>query len=207
MAGPHALHIAIALLADPALVRAAQRARLPQEVTSLLQVAIGEDAAIAKGRIKSGLERAALQEAADFFIEQVLLDYHADSYRTLGSHQGASHEELRRHMALLMRWLHPDLNATQNPALANREIFVTRVSRAWEDLKSDERRNAYHRRQPPPPNSAPAKRRNSRVRHGGQRSCQQEWGLRHEPSKLPDAKDGCRLSLWKQLLQLLGKGI
>lgn len=143
-----ALHIALALLADPVLVHKAQQNVLPQDVTLLLELAAGDEAATVRGRHQTGLEEPALREAADFFIEQILFDYQADSYRTLGCPRTATHEELRRNMALLMRWLHPDLHATRNRAAADREVFVTRVSRAWEDLKSEERRKAYDRQTP-----------------------------------------------------------
>jgi curved DNA-binding protein CbpA len=52
----------------------------------------------------------------------------------------ADSSELRRNMALLLRWLHPD--RTQN---GGHSVFVQRVTRAWNDLKSDERRATYDR--------------------------------------------------------------
>ena len=48
--------------------------------------------------------------AATFFIEQILFAPHADSYRVLGASPQASASELRRNVALLLRWLHPDLD-------------------------------------------------------------------------------------------------
>jgi curved DNA-binding protein CbpA len=41
-------------------------------------------------------------------------------------------------MALLIRWLHPDQNNG-----AERSVFVARVTRAWNELKNDNRRAAY----------------------------------------------------------------
>ena len=41
-------------------------------------------------------------------------------------------------MALLIRWLHPDQNNG-----AERSVFVARVTRAWNELKNEDRRAAY----------------------------------------------------------------
>ena len=43
-------------------------------------------------------------------------------------------------MALLLRWLHPDLDRH-----GERSVFAARVTRAWNDLKTQERRAAYDR--------------------------------------------------------------
>jgi DnaJ-class molecular chaperone len=45
---------------------------------------------------------------------------------------------LRQNLALLLRWLHPDISEN-----AQRSIFVTRVTTAWNDLKTPEKRAAY----------------------------------------------------------------
>jgi hypothetical protein len=149
MAQSEALHAALALLKDPVAVRQLQRAELPHGISELLVIAIGEDSALAKAQVYTGRSRHALQEAAGFFVEQVLLDHDADSYRVLGGSRRSTHEELRHNMALLMRWLHPDLQALRNGAATDREVFSSRVTRAWEDLKNDERRRAYDRLHPP----------------------------------------------------------
>jgi hypothetical protein len=46
-------------------------------------------------------------------------------------------------MALLLRWLHPDLDPC-----GERSVFVRRVTRAWNDLKTQDRRDAYDRSRP-----------------------------------------------------------
>jgi hypothetical protein len=43
-------------------------------------------------------------------------------------------------MALLLRWLHPDSDRHEQ-----RVVFAARVTRAWNDLKTNERRVAYDR--------------------------------------------------------------
>ena len=46
-------------------------------------------------------------------------------------------------MALLMRWLHPDVDASAG----ERSIFAGRVTKAWENLKTPDRRAAYDQSQ------------------------------------------------------------
>jgi DnaJ-class molecular chaperone len=87
-----------------------------------------------------------LRGAAGFFIEQVLLHPGGGSYRILGGDRDTSARELRRNMALLMRWLHPDV--TSNGSSENdvyRSTFANRITVAWEAIKTEERRAAYDR--------------------------------------------------------------
>jgi curved DNA-binding protein CbpA len=79
-----------------------------------------------------------VRQAAGFFIEQILFAPDADSYRVLGASPQASSAELRRNMGFLLRWLHPDLDPR-----GERSIFIGRVTAAWNDLKTPERRAAY----------------------------------------------------------------
>lgn len=153
MAESSALHAALALLQDPVSVRKYHRAELPSGVRVMLAVVGGNEDAIAQAQQYTGQSREKLQEAAAFFVEQVLLDYDSDSYRVLGGTQSSSYADLRQNMALLMRWLHPDLQGQGKRAAIDREVFSSRVTRAWEDLKTEERRRAYDLKHPP---AAPA---------------------------------------------------
>jgi hypothetical protein len=49
-------------------------------------------------------------------------------------------------MALIMRWLHPDLasDALSSSNLLDRSLFARRITQAWETVKTDERRAAYN---------------------------------------------------------------
>lgn len=152
MAEPDALDAALALFKDPVRARNLPGRPLPPDVGRLLAIAVGEEEALATASRRSGFTRQPLQEAAGFFIEQALLCRDADSYRVLGGGPQSTHEELRHNMALLMRWLHPDLQAQRRGPL-DREVFAARVSRAWEDLKTPERREAYELRRPPAPSA------------------------------------------------------
>lgn len=136
-----ALRLAIDLLQLPSRVRMARTLPLPDGVSLLLQLACGDETAADACLEPTGRTPEFLREAATFFIEQVLLAPDADSYRVLGSTPDATTADLRRNMALLLRWLHPDMGAN-----AERTIFAARVTAAWDDLKTPERRAEYDRR-------------------------------------------------------------
>ena len=131
---------AIDLLYAPSRVRLLRSSPLPPNVLSLLQIVAGDEEATRQASKATGRSRETVREAAAFFIEQVLLYPEADSYRALGTGPEVSNGELRRNMTLLLRWLHPDRDHQDR-----REVFATRVTRAWNDLKSEERRVAYDR--------------------------------------------------------------
>jgi hypothetical protein len=111
---------------------------LPVGVLDLLRIAAGDEEAIGEATEIAGQSRDVVREAVAFFIEQILLSPDADSYRVLGANPEATSTELRRNMALLLRWLHPDLDP-----YTGRSVFATRVTLAWNDLKTCERRAAY----------------------------------------------------------------
>lgn len=142
-----AIHCALNLFANPSLVRKYQQLQLPPDVHQLLLVAVGHGGGHTAATI-SAASQSHLEEAASFFVEQIMLDQQSDSFRVLGCSRDATHEELRRNMALLMRWLHPDMQSARQRSILAREVFVTRVTRAWNDLKSEERRIAYQRANP-----------------------------------------------------------
>lgn len=135
-----ALRLALDLMHFPSQVRVVRAAPLPEDLVVLLRIAAGEDEAIRQAMKMSGRSAQAVSDAAAFFIEQILLFPEADAYRVLGSGPEASNGELRRNMALLLRWLHPDLDRQ-----GERAAFTARVTCAWNDLKTPERRAAYDR--------------------------------------------------------------
>jgi hypothetical protein len=144
MRGSEAFAAALALRENPRLVRAARACPLPKGVTLLLEAAAGDKSALAAGAAKTGRSETSLSKAAGFFIEQILLSPDADSYRILGASAADTEEVLRRHMALMMRWLHPDAVANGGPVEPlNRSIYATRVVEAWANLKTPERRASY----------------------------------------------------------------
>ncbi len=135
-----ALKLAIDLFQMPTRGSLLRDRPLPSGVEFLLQLAVGDQAATNQALELTGRSSKFVQEAAGFFIEQILLHPGAGSYRVLGAAPGASNEELRRNMALLLRWLHPDQSSE-----GMRTILASRVTNAWNSLKTPERRAAYDR--------------------------------------------------------------
>jgi hypothetical protein len=132
------LKMAIDLMHFPSEVRLMRSAPLPDTVLTLLRIVAGDEEATSQATEAMGQSRETVREAAAFFIEQVLFCPDADSYRVLGARPDATNGELRRNMALLVRWLHPD-----HDGQGERSVFAGRVTRAWNDLKTQERRTAY----------------------------------------------------------------
>ena len=138
-----ALLTALRLLRQPAPICALRRAPLPSGVTFLLQVVADDAAAITRAVRITGRSPDNLSEAAAFFVEQILFYEQADCYRVLGASSSASTADLRRHVALLMRWLHPDTKAHLREGHIDRSVFTTKVTAAWQVLKTPERRASY----------------------------------------------------------------
>jgi len=136
-----ALRIALDLVRVPWRVRLLKADALPEGVSVLLRIAAGDRDTEAQASAMTDKPVETVREAATFFIEQILLCPEADSYRVLGAGPDADNGELRRNMALLTRWLHPDLDRH-----GERAVFVGRVTKAWNDLKTPERRAAYDER-------------------------------------------------------------
>lgn len=137
--GDAAIKLALELLHMPSRVRYARTQPLPAGLLQLLQVAAGDDAAADASARSLERSKPLVREASQFFIEQILLAPDADSYRVLGSPSSATTAELRRNMALLLRSLHPDVEH------AERSIFAQRITGAWDQLKTPERRASYDR--------------------------------------------------------------
>jgi DnaJ domain len=138
MSDEMALKIAIDLMHIPSQVRRLRSEPLPSGVEMLLRIAAGEEEAASAAVASTGRSHEVVHQASTFFIEQILFAPEADSYRVLGARPQASAHELRRNVALLLRWLHPDLDPH-----GERSIFIGRVTAAWNDLKTPERRAAY----------------------------------------------------------------
>jgi hypothetical protein len=138
MSDKMALKIAIELMHVPSQVRLLRSESLPDGVLMLLRIAAGDDEAENSAAALIDRSRDVVRQAATFFIEQIMFAPNTDSYRVLGASPQASGSELRRNVALLLRWLHPDLDPR-----GERSIFVGRVTAAWNDLKTPDRRAAY----------------------------------------------------------------
>ncbi len=133
-----AISAAADLLRSPTRVRLARSSPLPDGIETLLRIVAGEEEATAEASAALGRDADTVRRAAEFFVEQVLLDPASDHYRVLGAAQDAATSDLRRNMALLLRWLHPDIGEN-----SVRSVYAGRVTSAWERLKTAERRQAY----------------------------------------------------------------
>ena len=141
---PEALEAALAMLRRPQLAKLAQQSSLPRGITLLLEVAAGEPEALESAQTLTGRPEPLLRSAASFFMEQVLLGRRGDSYRILGAGSGATSAELRRHMALILKWLHPDrVQPGGEVQHFDQSALAGLVTAAWENLKTGERRAAY----------------------------------------------------------------
>jgi hypothetical protein len=133
-----ALKTAIDLMHVPSQVRLFRSEPLPDGVLLLLRLAAGDTEADQIAIELTGRSQETIRRAATFYIEQILFAPEADSYRVLGADAQASAAELRRNVALLLKWLHPDVDHG-----GDRSVFVGRVTAAWNNLKTPERRAAY----------------------------------------------------------------
>lgn len=133
-----AVQVAIDLVHVPSRVRRQKSLPLPEGIPVVLRIAAGDEGALSEASHAVDRPPALLRNAAAFFIEQILLCPDADSYRVLGASRDATAGELRRNMALLLKWVHPDANRQ-----SGRSIFAGRVTQAWENVKTPERRAAY----------------------------------------------------------------
>ncbi len=138
MGGGEALKVAIDLLHVPSRVRVIRSDPLPDGLLMLLRIAAGDSEAEFEATEHTTRPLATVRESAAFFIEQILLDPGADNYRVLGASPEATNGELRRNMLLLLKWLHPDMDCE-----GQRSVFAARVTSAWDELKTIERRAAY----------------------------------------------------------------
>jgi hypothetical protein len=132
--------MAVDLMHSPSSVKLVRAAPLPSDLSMLLRIAAGDEDVTREAAEATSRSRDTVREAAAFYIEQILLYPGADNYRVLGVSPNASAAELRRNMALLIRWLHPDQQKR-----SERSVFAGRVTRAWNELKTEDKRATYDR--------------------------------------------------------------
>jgi hypothetical protein len=137
--GPSAIYLALDLLRNPILAGVMQQHPLPGGVLEVIKIAAGSKEAMRTAAEATGKDTVLLRRAAIFYVRQVLWARDADCYRSLGLPQGADQKELAAHLRWLMKWLHPD----RGPAKLTRRHDAERVLRAWEELKTPERRRRY----------------------------------------------------------------
>ena len=141
MQGRPALEQAIHLLRTPAVARTMQANPLPSDIGFLLRVLARDPEAENMAVERSGRSIETIREAAEFYAAEIMFAPQASAYRALAAPPGASRDQLRAHMGLLLRWLHPDHRNT-----VEKHAWFDRVVHAWELLSSAERRADYDRR-------------------------------------------------------------
>lgn len=151
MADLAAIRNAIYLFHMPSAVRQARGASLPAGITLLLEIAAEETGVAEAAASELTRPSEVVRQSAAFYIEQVLLAPESDSYRVLGASRETPSADLRRNMALLLRWTHPDADRA-----GTRAAFASRITKAWENLKTQERRDSYDASHPLPVKRPPA---------------------------------------------------
>lgn len=133
-----AIDQALAALRAPGLYSRVRERRLPEDVLVLLKVAAGEAQTRELACASTGAHADTVIEAAVLFIQQAMFYPGSDSYRLLGVSAAATDSQIKEHYRWLVRWLHPDRNTEQWDA-----VYADRVNRAWQDLRTPERRKDY----------------------------------------------------------------
>lgn len=178
-----AIKAALGLLHLPASVRFVRREPLPPGLDSLLKVAAGDEQTITELAALTERSPAIVRDAATFFIEQVLLSPKSNHYQVLGLTPEASVQDLRRNMALLMSWLHPDKDLA-----GDRTVLAARVTTAWSTLRSPERRAAYDatlRSAPPPPSRSASGRTSPKTSANGSQKTTRPSHRASRPTRRP----------------------
>ena len=133
-----AFDLMLGVFRSPARSTTLRTRELPDDVLDVIRVAAGDEAAIAGARAGTGLDDADLHVAASLLLHNMFFFDGADSYRTLGVHPDADAAQIKRHYRWLVRWLHPD----RNPDTMH-TVFADRINRAWNSIRTEERRASY----------------------------------------------------------------
>ncbi len=142
--GTDALEQALALHATPDRLSLLRERELPAAVMQLIRIVAGDRDALASATQRTAEIPRRIVDAALFYIEHVLFDNDADSYRVLGVRADATDEAIKEHYRWLTRWLHPDRNPERWEV-----VYAERVNRAWNTLNSEQHRCDYDLRRMP----------------------------------------------------------
>jgi hypothetical protein len=140
MATPSAVISAVDLARTPILVGIMRHRPLPPDVLTLIKCAAGSTEALEQSAAAVGRDAAFVRAAAKFYIRQILWAGDADHYRVLGVGPDAPAAKMAEHLRWYMKWLHPD--TARKDA---QEALAARVLRAWDAVKTPERRRHYDR--------------------------------------------------------------
>jgi hypothetical protein len=133
-----ALTSALALRRSPRTALPEASGFLPGGVLLLIRIVAGDETAIAEAKEASAEPIEVLRDASGFYLQQILFAADANSYRVLGVNPEEEDARIREHYRWLARWLHPDRNPD-----AWEVVYADRVSNAWQNLRTPERRARY----------------------------------------------------------------
>ena len=138
MGPPRALSQALHLVSEPEFARTLRARPFPEDTGELLFI-LGNNprVEVADGRFDIAIEDVAFF-AAENYVMRVMFAPHATAYRVLGVNPGAPRSQIRRHMALLMLWLHSNCRADATRAQCSAKVLA-----AWQLLRCERRRLAY----------------------------------------------------------------
>ena len=182
-----AIKVAMGVLHLPASLRRVRSEPLPSGVDAVLRIAAGDAEPEREAAEHTERSPDVIRQAAVFYIEQVLFSPDSNNYRVLGATPEASPQDLRRNMALLMTWLHPD----KNPS-GERAVLAARVTAAWDTLRSPDRRAAYDalllasQTTASPSKGFPSKRHRLRGERSQSTAPKTKNGASQPPYSLPD---------------------
>jgi hypothetical protein len=104
-----AIQTALEAYRQPQAVRGLQRAPLPHGMLTLIKLAASSREDMEKLVTAESARQLPLQEAAAFYLQQLLIAAR-DDYRQMGLAPGAGLQEVKEHKRWLLKWLHPDRN-------------------------------------------------------------------------------------------------
>ncbi len=138
MSDTSAILLAIDIMGSPSRLQKHKQNDIPEGMDLLLRIVVGDIEASNYAIKVTERNISEIRRAAEFFIIHVLFQPGSHSYRILGVSTVADTSEIRRNMAYLSRWLHPDSEVAQGY-----EAYWYKITEAWETVKTSERRAAY----------------------------------------------------------------
>lgn len=130
-----ALEQALALRAAPGRASMLRKRPLPDNVLLLIRIVAGDRNRLEGAARRTGETANAVLEAAQLYLQQILLSDDGDPYRVLGVPADASDDTIKAHYRSLMVWLHPDRDPDRWET-----GFADRVNGAWRAVGSAARR-------------------------------------------------------------------
>ncbi len=154
-----AIDVALGRMRAPqgASSRQLQLSPLPNNMSDLVRLAAEQKDTVERYVEQKNLKAEQLVEAAQLYLQNLILNSGEDAHKTLGLKPGATAAEIKDHKRMLLKWLHPDLNKNRwQSALFNR------VQTASERLQSTSEAASVQAEGMTPSRSAPGATRSRR---------------------------------------------